>query len=60
MPGLLIPVATGAPRALRLTAKMLGARPVGSLWIGLASGEPHPALSSRTLGRARRMGWKLA
>jgi multimeric flavodoxin WrbA len=60
MPGLLIPIATGAPKALRLTAKMLGARPVGSLWIGLASGEPYPALSARTIGKARRMGMKLA
>jgi multimeric flavodoxin WrbA len=60
MPGLLIPVATGAPRALRLTAKMLGARPVGSLWIGLASGELHPALSASTMSKARRMGMKLA
>ena len=59
MPGLLIPIASGAPRALRLTAKMLGARPVGKLWIGLASGQPYPPLSARTLGKARRMGWKL-
>jgi multimeric flavodoxin WrbA len=60
MPGLLIPLATGAPRALRLTARMLGARTVGSLWVGLASGEAHPALAMRTLGRARRLGMKLA
>ena len=60
MPGLLIPLATGAPRALRLTAATLGAKPVGSLWIGLASHQPHPPLSARTLGKARRMGWKLA
>lgn len=60
MPGLLIPLATGAPRALRLTATTLGAKPVGSLWIGLASHQPHPPLPARTLGKARRMGWKLA
>jgi len=42
-----------------MTAKMLGARPVGKLWIGLASGQPYPPLSARTLGKARRMGWKL-
>ena len=60
MPGFLIPLATGAPRALRLTAKMLEARPVGCLWVGLASGEAHPALSARTMGKARRLGMKLA
>jgi hypothetical protein len=60
MPGFCIPLFTGAAKALRLTAKMLGARPVGSLWIGLVAGEPHHPLSARTLERARRMGWKLA
>jgi multimeric flavodoxin WrbA len=60
MPGFLIPFATGAPRALRLTTDCLGAKPVGSLWIGLASGEPHPTLSARTLDKARRLGMKLA
>jgi multimeric flavodoxin WrbA len=60
MPGFLIPFATGAAKALRLAAKCLGAKPVGSLWIGLVSQEPHPRLSARTLERARHMGWKLA
>lgn len=60
MPGFLIPLTTGATRALRLTAKMLGARTVGSLWIGLAAGKPHHALSARVRERARRMGWKFA
>jgi multimeric flavodoxin WrbA len=60
MPGFLIPFATGAAKALRLAAKCLGAKRVGSLWIGLVSQEPHPRLSARTLERARHMGWKLA
>jgi len=59
-PGFLIPFVTGAAKALRITAKSLGAKPVGSLWIGLVSQEPQPQLSARTLKRARRMGWKLA
>jgi multimeric flavodoxin WrbA len=59
-PGFLIPLATGTARALRVTATMLGARTVGSLWIGLAAGEPHHALSARVRERARRIGWKLA
>jgi len=60
MPGFLIPLTTGAARALRLAAKMMGARPVGELWIGLAAGEPHHALSRRTRERARRLGQSLA
>jgi putative NADPH-quinone reductase len=60
MPGFLIPPATGAARALRLTASMLGARPEGHLWIGLAAQAPYQALSPRTLRRARRLGLTLA
>jgi multimeric flavodoxin WrbA len=60
MPGFLIPFATGAARALRLSARILGAKTVGSLWIGLASQEPQPRLSARILNRARHLGMKLA
>lgn len=60
MPGFLIPLATGAGRALRLTATMLGARPVGRLWIGFAAGAPRQPLALRTLQRARRLGLNLA
>jgi NAD(P)H-dependent FMN reductase len=59
MPGLFIPLATGAPRALLLTAKLLGAKEAGSLWIGLAAHEPRQRLSSRVRERARRLGRKL-
>jgi multimeric flavodoxin WrbA len=60
MPGFLIPVTTGTARALRITARVLGAKPIGNLWIGLSAGEPHHALSPRTIRRARRLGMKLA
>jgi NAD(P)H-dependent FMN reductase len=60
MPGFLIPIATGAPRALRLTASMLGARPVAHLWVGLAAGAPQAKPSPRTLEHARRAGRKIA
>ena len=60
MPGFLIPIATGAARALRLTASMLGARPVAQLWIGLAGVAPRVPLSTRTLEHARRAGSKIA
>ncbi len=58
-PGFLIPVATGTKTALRTTAKILGAKPVASLWIGLAAGEADHQPSPRTLARARRIGTRL-
>jgi multimeric flavodoxin WrbA len=60
MPGFLIPLFTGAGKALRLSAKMLGATPVSTLWIGHAHGESPTVLSASTLERARYIGWKLA
>ena len=59
-PGIFIPIATGAARALRLAAAMLGARTVGKLWIGLIGDKPHHELSARNRERARRLGRKLA
>jgi putative NADPH-quinone reductase len=59
-PGFLIPLATGATRGLRLAARMLGAKPVGHLWIGLVAGEPLPALSARTRQKAMRLGGEIA
>ena len=58
-PGFLIPLATGAARALAATAEILGAEPVGRLWIGLAGKERCPQLSVRELARARRIGLRL-
>jgi putative NADPH-quinone reductase len=60
MPGFFIPLFTGTATALRTTAKMIGAKPVGTMWIGLAAGEPHHVIPSRTLARARRLGLRLA
>ena len=60
MPGLFIPLATGAPRALRTAASLLGAKPVGKLWIGLAAKEEHQKISSHTHQRARQLGARLA
>jgi NAD(P)H-dependent FMN reductase len=59
MPGFCIPLFTGAARALRVTARMLGAKPVGKLWIGLAAQQPQQQLSARTLAHARRIGLRL-
>lgn len=60
MPGFLIPLATGTRTALGMTARGLGAKPVGSLWLGLTAKNPHYELSAKTRERARRLGWKLA
>jgi len=60
MPALLIPIATGAPGALKLTAKMLGAAPVGKLWIGQAAEQPEQKLPGKTLAKAMRLGRRLA
>jgi len=60
MPAPMMLLFTGAPTALKTTAKALGAKPVGKLWLGLAAGEPRHKLSQRTLKRARSLGRKLA
>ena len=59
MPGFCIPLLTGAARALRVTAKMLGAKTVARMWIGLVGQKPQQALSARTLAHARRIGLRL-
>jgi NAD(P)H-dependent FMN reductase len=59
MPGFLIPLLTGTSRALRMTARMLGAKPVGSLWLGFSAQELDHQLSAKDRERARRMGMKL-
>lgn len=60
MPGVMIPLFTGTMGALKNAARMLEARPVARLYVGLAAGEPHHELRARTLRRARRIGWKPA
>ena len=59
-PGFLIPLMTGAARALRTTAAMLGAKPVARLWIGLAGKQPDQPISPKVLEHARKIGMKLA
>ena len=60
MPGILLPLVTGAPWALRRTAQMLGAKPVGHMWIGLAAQRQHTELSERNRKRALEIGRRLA
>lgn len=44
---------------LRMTAKTIGARPVGLLFTGLVSKQPHPGLSDRVRARAASLAVKL-
>lgn len=59
MPGFLLPWATGAPGALKVAAKSLGAKPVARMWLGLVSLQEQPRHSQRILARARAIGMKL-
>jgi len=60
MPGFLIPIATGTPKALKLAALSLGAKPVGSLWVGLGGAVAHPKLSAKGQAKAAKLGALLA
>ncbi|MBI5015057.1 MAG: flavodoxin family protein [Deltaproteobacteria bacterium] len=60
MPGPLIRWATGAVRALRITATTLGARPIATLAVGLMGDEERPSVPERALRRARAAGRRLA
>jgi len=55
-PGVFLPFATGVPKALRVSAMSLGARPVAKLWIGLAAQSAKANVSDKMLLRARRIG----
>lgn len=46
-------------RSLKTIADMLGAKPVGTLYVGLAA-KKHGKLSQRAVKKARRLGKKLA
>jgi len=59
MPGFLIPLATGAPRALKLAAKTIGAKPVGKIQVGLSAVNPKQDLPLKALQKARKVGARL-
>ena len=60
MPGFLIPIFTGAVRALKAAAKVIGAKTVGTICIGLSAVDEKQALSACTIKKARQLGKKLA
>lgn len=49
----------GSPGQLRMTARAIGAKPVGLLFNGLASQQRQPRLSPRAVTRAKSMAQKL-
>ncbi|ORJ63127.1 flavodoxin family protein [Geothermobacter hydrogeniphilus] len=49
---------SGAPAALKKLSRMIGARPVGILWVGLVN-RKNPSLSGITRRRARKLARKL-
>ncbi len=59
MPTPFIRFSTGAPRALKATAKVMGAKPVGMLCIGFSAVEQKQQLPVKTMARARQIGSRL-
>jgi len=59
MPATMGRVFTSAPRLLKITAKTLGAKPVGSIYQGFSAGEEDPKLSAGTIKKAARMARRL-
>jgi len=47
-------------KQLQMTAKTIGAEPVGTLSIGMIAKQSHPALPTRAMKRAQALGRKLA
>lgn len=47
-------------KQLKTTAQTIGAKPLGTLFIGLAAGAPHQPLPQKTLRKAQRLGAALA
>ena len=60
MPGPLARLFTGAARSMRRVARLVGARPIGTLQLGLAAQAPDQCLSEADRRRAARLGRRLA
>jgi NAD(P)H-dependent FMN reductase len=60
MPGFFIPLFTDGARTLRWTAKILGAKPVSTLWLGRYGWRKDCRLLEEDLERARNVGRALA
>jgi len=51
---------SGAPRALRLIAETMGAKPVKTIFVGLAALKEHPTPSENAIRKAQAAGRQLA
>ncbi len=60
MPAVLGRVFTGAPRALRIMAATLGAKPVGTIFVGMVPRQEDSPPPEKGLRKARAAGRKLA
>jgi len=60
MPSFMGRLFTGAPRALRLIAETMGAKPVKIIFAGLSAREEHAAPSKKAIRQARSAGRQLA
>ncbi|MEI6847503.1 MAG: flavodoxin family protein [Chlorobiaceae bacterium] len=58
-PAFMAKVSGDVVRLLKTAARLLGAKPVGTLFIGLAAGQQHQKISERTRKKARTLGKKL-
>ncbi len=60
MPALMGQFFTGAPRALRIIAETMGARPIGMLFAGLSAAQKMPVVPAGMLRKAQKAGRALA
>jgi multimeric flavodoxin WrbA len=60
MPAFMGRLSTGAIRSLKLICRAVGAKPIGSLFIGLAAQQEKPVLAASHAARARKLGAALA
>jgi NAD(P)H-dependent FMN reductase len=60
MPAAMGRIFTGAVRALKLLCRSVGAKPIGTLFVGMAAADRTPRLPVTHRTRARRLGARLA
>jgi NAD(P)H-dependent FMN reductase len=59
-PGIIGRWVFGSIGQLKMAARYIGAKPVGTLFTGLVANEPHKQIPERVIGRARRLATRLA
>ena len=59
-PSILTRFCTGAPKALKSAASLLGAETIGTLYCGRSAYEPKQQLKPATIAEAHRLGTRLA